>query len=120
MAEHRRLASSRAQWCADARASMPTRQGARRLKKMQQHRALQRAANENCALGIGPGDLKHSLRNIQADRGNLHGERPLSLWRSATTTLWHIDAGEQGPSTPSSSSTEARHRSPEHAAATSE
>jgi hypothetical protein len=23
------------------------------------------------------------------------------LWRSPTTTLWHIDAGERGPSTPS-------------------
>jgi hypothetical protein len=23
------------------------------------------------------------------------------VWRSATTTVWHIDAGERGPSTPS-------------------
>ena len=57
-------------------------------------------ANDNCALGIDPVDLKYTLLNIQTDRGNLHGGRLLSMWRSATTTLWHIDAGEQGPSTP--------------------
>jgi ubiquinone/menaquinone biosynthesis C-methylase UbiE len=42
------------------------------------------------------------LGKIKADRGNLHGRRSLSLWRSSvTTTLWHIDAVEQGASTPS-------------------
>jgi hypothetical protein len=53
-------------------------------------------------------DPKNTLRNIQANRGNFNGGLLLSLWRIATTTLRHIDTGEQGPSTPSSSSALAR------------
>ena len=30
------------------------------------------------------------------DGGNLHGGRLLSVWRSATTTAWHIDAANRG------------------------
>jgi len=75
---------------------------------LQQLRPTQLPPNNNRAGGVNTVNLKHSLRDIQANRGNLHGGRFLSLWRSATTTLWHIDAGEQGPSTPSSSSAVAR------------
>jgi esterase/lipase superfamily enzyme len=77
-------------------------------EELQQLGPPQLPSNNNRADGVDTVNLKHSLRDIQTDRGNLHGGRFLSLWRSATTTLWHIDAGEQGPPTPSSSSAVAR------------
>jgi len=46
-------------------------------------------------------DLKHVLGQIQANGGNLYLGRLLSIVAFNTTTLWHFDAGEQGPSTPS-------------------
>jgi hypothetical protein len=47
--------------------------------------------------------LKDVLGQIQPYRGNLHVGRLLSIVTVNTTTLWHFDAGEQGPSTPSDS-----------------
>jgi hypothetical protein len=38
---------------------------------------------------------------LGTDGGNLHGGRLLTVWRSSTTTSWHSDAVQQGPSTPS-------------------
>jgi hypothetical protein len=78
-------------------------------EELQQLRPPQLLSNDDRADGGDAVDLKDSLGDIQTDRGNLHSGRLLSLWRSATTTLWHFDAGEQGPSTPSSSSAMARH-----------
>jgi hypothetical protein len=47
-------------------------------------------------------NLEYVLREIDTHRGNLHGGRLLSLWRFfIDDTLWHIDADEQGASTPS-------------------
>jgi hypothetical protein len=47
-----------------------------------------------------PVDLKDVLREIKTDGANLHHGRFLSFV-AVTTTLWHIDAGKEGPSTPS-------------------
>ena len=52
-------------------------------------------------LSPSPWDLKPVLGEIKPDGGNMHGGRLLSSWRFPTTTLWHIDAGERGPSIPS-------------------
>jgi len=41
--------------------------GREAIEKIQQLRALQFPANDNRALGINAMDLKHPLRNIQAD-----------------------------------------------------
>src|SRR6202051_4615610 len=65
-------------------------------EKLQQLRPPQLLANHCRAGGVDAVDLKDSLGDIQPDRANLHGGWLLSLWRSATTTLWHLDAGEQG------------------------
>ena len=62
---------------------------------MQQLRALQLPANDNRAFGIDPVNLKYTLRNIWADRGNLHGGRFQRGPRYGT-----LMPGEQGPSTP--------------------
>jgi hypothetical protein len=53
------------------------------------------------SIGVDGLNLEPVFGEIQTDGRNLHGGRLLSLWRSQTTTLWHIDARERGPSTPS-------------------
>src|SRR5215469_3912927 len=53
-------------------------------------------ANDNASIGVDAVDLEPVFGEIQTDGGNLHGGRLLSLWRSQTTTLWHIDAGSGG------------------------
>src|SRR5271169_6812049 len=63
--------------------------------------APQPPANDDVSIGVDAVDLEPVFGEIQTDGGDLHGGRLLSLWRSQTTTLWHIDAGERGPSTPS-------------------
>ena len=36
------------------------------------------------------------LSEIETDCDSLHGRKLLSVWRSPTTTLWHINAGKRG------------------------
>jgi hypothetical protein len=48
------------------------------------------------SIGVDAVDLEPVFGEVQTDGGNLHGGRLLSLWRSQTTTLWHIDAGSGG------------------------
>jgi hypothetical protein len=43
-------------------------------------------------------NLKNMLCEVNPDRRNLHGEWLLSMAAQKTTTLWHIRAGERGPS----------------------
>ena len=94
--------SSRAQWCAVAHASMPTRQGGRSAKNSRTLRSTNTPADYHRAICIDAVNLKHRLRNIDPDRANLaHGRLP-SMWlRFDATTLWHIDAAEWAPSTTS-------------------
>ncbi len=63
--------------------------------------APQWAADHDLSLGVDGTHLKHVPGQIQAYCGNLHLGRLLSLVAFNTTTIWHFDAGEQGPSTPS-------------------
>src|SRR5208283_1062119 len=51
--------------------------------------------------GVHAVDLKPVLGEIRADGGNLHGGRLILWWRLPTATVWHSDAGEREPSTPS-------------------
>src|SRR5262249_7697889 len=53
-------------------------------------------ADDDVSIGVDGVDLEPVFGEIQTDGGNLHGGRLLSLWRSQTTTLWHIDAGSGG------------------------
>src|ERR1700724_1742158 len=41
-------------------------------------------------------NLKPVLGKIETDRGNMLVDGSSQLWRSPTTTLWHIDAGSGG------------------------
>jgi hypothetical protein len=52
--------------------------------------------DNHLAAAIDAVDLELLLGEINTDRGNLHDGRLPSLWRFATTTLWHIDAGSGG------------------------
>jgi hypothetical protein len=76
---------------------------ARRQRGEKRHhlRSGKAPAENDLPLAINRVHLAQVLGQIETNGGNLHGGRLLSVWRSATTTLWHIDAGEQGPSTPS-------------------
>src|SRR4051812_25574389 len=66
-------------------------------------RPLQLLPQDNLTGCIYSMHLKYALAQIETQRGNLrHGRLP-SLWRSSTTTSWHIDAVQSGPSTPSTS-----------------
>src|SRR6516164_5387522 len=58
--------------------------------------APQPPANDDVSVCVDAVDLEPVFGEIQTDGGNLHGGRLLSLWRSLTTTLWHIDAGSGG------------------------
>src|SRR5271156_1050272 len=58
--------------------------------------APQPPANHDLSIYVDAVDLEPVFGEIQTDGGNLHGGRLLSLWRSQTTTLWHIDAGSGG------------------------
>ena len=86
-----------------ARAGLHTDDARRQIREERQHLGPSEAlANDRRAALRDAVHLKDILGKIKADRGNLHGGRSLSLWRSSvTTTLWHIDAVEQGASTPS-------------------
>src|SRR3974377_1603236 len=70
--------------------------GRQRLKEAQNLAASQLPADGNDAARIDAVHLEPVLGEVKADGGNLHGGRLLSLWRSQTTTLWHIDAGSGG------------------------
>jgi len=63
--------------------------------------SLQLASNDNLPRCINPMHLEDAFAKVETYRGNLHCGRLLSSWRSPTTTSWHIDAVQQGPSTPS-------------------
>src|SRR5215471_5066065 len=79
------------------RAGFDTDQARLERPKIGDHAAPpQPPANDNLSIGVDTVDLEPVFREIQTDRGNLHGGRLLSLWRSQTTTLWHIDAGSGG------------------------
>src|ERR1051325_11147221 len=62
--------------------------------------SLQLAPDHNPACRVDPMHLEHSFAKVETYRGNLHCGRLLSSWRSLTTTSWHIDAIQQGPSSP--------------------
>ena len=51
--------------------------------------------------GIDAMYLKNVLGQIQAYCSNIHSDGSSLNVAFNTTTLWHFDAGEQGPSTPS-------------------
>src|SRR6516225_7082231 len=53
-------------------------------------------ANDDVSSRVDAVNLKPVFGEIETDSGNLHGGRLRSLWRSQTTTLWHIDAGSGG------------------------
>src|SRR3954465_606177 len=65
------LVSSRAQWCAVAQASMPTRRR-QTFKKRDQLSAPKLLSNNHRLVAVDAVDLKHVLGDIQPDRGNLH------------------------------------------------
>ncbi len=63
--------------------------------------APQAPADQDLPFVIHSVNLKDVLGQIQANRINLHLGRLLSNVAFTTTTMWHFDAGEQGPSTSS-------------------
>src|SRR5262245_60135295 len=71
-------------------------------KEIKNSRATNALADYHRAICIDAVNLKHQLRNIDADRANLaHGRLP-SMWlRFDAITLWHFDAAEWVPSTTS-------------------
>src|SRR5271170_6685737 len=58
--------------------------------------APQPPANDDVSIGVDAVDLEPVFGEIQTAGGNLHGGRLCSLWRSQTTTLWHIAAWSGG------------------------
>src|SRR5215470_6815408 len=71
-------------------------------KELKNSRSTNTPADHHRAVCIDAVNLKHRLRNINADRDNLaHGRLP-SMWlRCDASTLWHFDAAEWVPSTTS-------------------
>ena len=56
-------------------------------------RSSQPSTKDDSALLIDTVDLEHVLGEVETNRDNLHGGRRSSLWRLATTTLRHCNAG---------------------------
>jgi len=63
--------------------------------------AAQPSSDGHPSGGVDAVNLKPVLGKIETDRGNMHSGRLLSVVAFTDDTLWHIDAGERGPSTPS-------------------
>ena len=72
---------------------MPTRQGGSDEKNLTTSARSQPSTKDDSALLIDTVDLEHVLGEVETNRDNLHGGRRSSLWRLATTTLWHCNAG---------------------------
>ena len=64
-------------------------------------RTSKAAADNDITGSIDAVYLKNVLGQIQADCRNIHSDGASLNVAFNTTTLWHFDAGEQGPSTPS-------------------
>ena len=71
-------------------------------EELKNSRSTNAPADHHRAISIDAVNLKHRLRNIDADRDNLaHGRLP-SMWLCFDSiTLWHLDAAEWAPSTTS-------------------
>ena len=80
---------------------MPTRQGGSDEKNLTTSARRSRRRSMTLPSSIDTVDLEHVLGEVETNRDTLHGGRRSSLWRLATTTLWHCNAGSEHIATPS-------------------